>query len=182
MKIKNFVPVLLVLTILAACTPVITSPPQTPTVTIPPRADNFSFIFQDYSCGSIPVNVLDTASGTLVYTPLGDSTSTTINLRLTDNELETVYRKAMSIGFFDYPSEFVVPDDQALGFHAPSSSYQLSMTNGEMTNLVSWRDDTMTEPDYLKADQLRELLDLIDKIIQSHPEVQQLPEPKALCL
>ena len=148
---------------------------------VPPRADNFAFILQDFSCGSIPVNILDTSSGTLVYTPLGDTTFTTISLQFTDDELELVYQKAMSIGFFDYPSEYVIPDDQVLGYQAPSSSYRLSMTNGERKNSVSWRDDTMTKPSYTKADQLRELVNLINEIIQSYPEVQQLPGPKAGC-
>lgn len=126
--------------------------------------------------------VLDTASSTLVYTPFGDTTSTTISLRLSDEELESIYQKAIAIGFFDFPSEYVVPDDQVFGTHAPSSSYQLSMTKGEMSNSVSWRDDTMTKPDYAKADQLRELMNMIKDVIRSHPEVQQLPGAKALCV
>lgn len=173
MKFKPNVTVLMMTAVLVSCAPLIASSP---------RADNFAFVFQDFSCGSIPVNVFDTTSGSLVHTPLGDTISTTISLELSDDELESVYQKAMSIGFFDYPSEFVVPDDQVLGYQAPSSSYQLSMTNGEMTNSVAWRDDTMTKPEYKKADQLRELMELIDEIIQSHPEVQQLPGPKAGCL
>ncbi len=164
--------VLLTTAILVSCTPA---------VVIPPRSDNFAFIFQDYSCGPIPVNTLDSFSGTLVHTPLGDTTSVTVSFLLTDGEIESIYRKAMSIGFLEYPPEFVVPDDQVLGYQAPSSSYQLSMINGEMSNSVSWRDDTMTKPGYEKANQLRELVNLINEIIQSHPEVQQLPGG-ALCL
>ena len=172
MKIKTRIMTLLIATVLTACTPMATTPP---------RAENFAFVFQDFSCASIPVNVLDTPSNTLVYTPLGDTTSTTIVLQLSEEELDSIYQKAMSIGFFEYPSQFVVPDDQVLGYQAPAASYQLSMVNGEMTNSVSWTDDTITKPDYQKADQLRELMNLIDEIIQSHPEVQQLPEPKVLC-
>jgi hypothetical protein len=173
MKIKTKITVLLIVTVLVSCSPLVATPP---------RADNFALVFQDFSCGSIPMYVLDTTSGTLVYTPLGDTTSITISLELSDDERESVYQKAMSIGFFEYPSEFVVPDDQVLGYQAPSSSYQLSMTNSEMTNSVTWRDDTMTKSGYKKADELRELMNLINEIIQSHPEVQQLPGPKVLCL
>ena len=153
-----------------------------PVATVAPRSDNFSFIFQDFSCALIPVNVLDTKSGTLVHTPLGDTTSITISLHLTNDELELIYQKAISIGFFDYPTNFVIPDDQVLGYHSPASSYQLSMTNGELSSSVTWIDNTMTNPGYTKADQLRELMNLIDEIIKSHPEIQQLPEPKALCV
>lgn len=172
MKVKTRIMTLLIAAVLAACAPVATTPP---------RSKNFTFVFQDFACGSIPMYVLDTTSNTLVYTPIGDTTSITIPLQLVENELDAVYQKAMSIGFFEYPSEFVVPEDQVLGYQAPSSSYQLSMTNGEMTNSVAWQDDTMTKPEYTKSDQLRELMNLIDEIIQSYPAVHQLPESKAQC-
>ena len=172
MKIKNVSIVLLVMMFLVACAPV---------ATVSPRADNFAFLFQASPCGPNPVNILDTSNSTLVYTPLGDTTSITISLQLTYDELESVYQKAISIGFFDYPSAFLIPDDQVLGYQAPASSYQLSMTNGDMTNSVSWTDDTMTKPGYTKADQLRELMNLINEKIQAHLEIQQLPGPKAGC-
>ncbi len=179
MKTKNILTVLLVAFILASCAPVAGVVPTKTTVL---RADNFAFVFQDYACSSIPVNVLDTTNGTLAHTPLGNTISITISLRLTNDELESVYQKAISISFFDYPSKFVIPDYQVLGHQSRVSSYQLSMTNGAITNSVSWTDDTISRPSYTKADQLRELMYLINKIIQSHPEIQLLPEPKALCI
>jgi hypothetical protein len=175
MKFKAIVRVFLIDAILIACTP------ATP-ATIPPRADNFAFVFYDFACSSIPVNVLDSANSTLVYTPLGDTVSTTISLRLSEEELESIYQKAMSIGFFEYPSKFVVPENQVLGYLARIFSYQLRMTNGERINSVSWTDDAVTKPSYTKDDDLRELLNLINEILRSHPEVHQLPEPKALCI
>jgi hypothetical protein len=125
--------------------------------------------------------ILDTTSGTLVYTPLGDTTSTTISLRLTDDELESIYQKAISIGFFDYPPDFVVPHDQAYRYVTPAASYEISMTHDTVTNSVSWTDEVVAKPGYTKSDQLRELMDLIYEIIKSHPEVQELPGPKLLC-
>ena len=153
----------------------------TSAITIAPREDNFSFVFQYFSCASIPLNVLDTKNGTIVHTPLGDTESITFPFQLTDDELESIYKKSMSIGFFDYPKVFVIPDDQVLGYQFPSSSYEISMTNGEMTNSVTWKDDTMSKPEYKKADSLRELVNLIDQIIQSYLETQELPEPKVGC-
>jgi hypothetical protein len=170
---KNVFMLLLITARLVACSP---------TDGVSPRADNFAFVFQSSPCGPNPVNVLDTSSGTLVYTPLGGTRATTISLRLTDDELESIYKKAISINFFEYPSEFIVPEDQVLGYEAPAASYQLSMTNGELTNSVSWRDDTITTPGYTKADQLRELMKMIEELIQSYPEVQDLPEPEAGCV
>jgi hypothetical protein len=175
---KTIITVLLVAFVLASCTQIAK---VVPTKTAIPMADNFFFVFLDYSCGSVPVNILDTKSDTLVHTPLDETVSSTISMRLTDDELVSIYDKAISIGFFDYPSKFVIPDDQVLGYQAPASSYQLNMTNGEMTNSVSWTDDTMTKPTYTKADELRELIQLIEEIIQSHPEYEQLPEPSVMC-
>ncbi len=172
MKIKKIAMVLLATVIFVSCTPA---------VTVAPRADNFSFVFKYLSCASIPLNVLDTKNGTLVHTPLGDTKSITFSFQLTDDELETIYKKSMAIGFFEYPKIFVIPDDQVLGYHSPSSSYEISITNGEMINSVTWKDDTMSKPDYKKADSLRELLNLIDQIIQSYLETQELPEPKGGC-
>lgn len=153
-----------------------------PAVEILPRADNFAFVFEDTPCGATPMNVLDSASKILIHTPIGDSTSITISFSLTNDELESIYQKAMSIGFFDYPSEFVIPDEQVIGYYSPASTYKLSMTNGEMSNSVTWHDDTMTKPSYIEANQLRELMNLIEEIIQSHPEIKRLPEPKAGCI
>jgi hypothetical protein len=172
MKIKKNVVVFFIAVVLVSCSP---------KVTVPQRADNFAFVYQDFSCGTVPVNVLDTTSGTLVYTPLSGTSSTAISLQLSDEELESIYQRAISIGFFEYPSELVVPDDQVSGYRVPSSRYQLSMVNGEMTNAVSWIDDKITKPSYKEADQLRGLMLLIDKIIQSHPEIKQLPEPNERC-
>jgi hypothetical protein len=75
---------------------------------------NFACLFQSATYDPNPVNVLDTCSGTLVYTPS-----------------------------------------------------------------VAWQDNTMTKPEYTKGDELRELVNLIDEIIQSHAEVEELPGPKA---
>ena len=179
MKTKTITPVLLIAFVLASC-----APPATvvPTKTAIPIADNFFFVFLDYSCGAIPVNVLDTKSSTLVHTPLEGTDSVIISLQLTADELISIYEKAISIDFFDYPTTFVVPDNQVLGYMAPALSYQLSMTNGEMTNSVSWTDDTMTKPNYTKADELRELIQLVEETIRSHPEYKQLPEPSFACV
>lgn len=178
MKTKIIPPVLFLAVVLAACAPLAT---VVPTKTAIPMGDNFFFVFVDYSCSPVPVNVLDTKSATLVHTPLEGTDSVTISLRLTEDELVTIYEKAISIGFFDYPLIFVIPDDQVLGYKAPAFSYQLSMTNGEMTNSVSWTDDTMTKPSYTKAGELRELIQLVDETIRSHPEYKQLPGPSFAC-
>lgn len=183
MKIKNILTVLILTLILTSCTSTAALPTETaiPKITIAPREDNFSLVFQYFTCASIPLNVLDTESGTIVHTPLGDTKSITFSYRLTEIELEAIYQKSMAIGFFDYPTVFVIPDDQVLGELFPSSRYEISMTNGEMTNSVTWDDGMVSNPDYEKATSLRELITLIEQIIQSYLETQELPEPKVGC-
>jgi hypothetical protein len=172
MKIKTIVTLFLFTSILVAC--------SLATTTIP-RADNFAFVYEDFSCAPTPVYALDTTTSTVVYTPLGVSYSTTIAVQLTDDELEVIYQKAMSIGFFEYPSEFVIPEDQVIEREATTLNYRLSMTNGEMKTSVSWKDDAITKPGYAKADQLRELMKLINEIMIKHLDFRQLPVPKAVC-
>jgi hypothetical protein len=155
-----------------------------PTSRVELRAENFAFVFQDIPCGSIPLFVFDTNNNNLIYkplAPLGDASSKIISIHLTDEELEIIYQKAIGISFFEYPPKFVIPDDKVIGSHFPVSSYQLSMTNGKMTNSVSWVDREVAEPDYTKAVELKELMILIQDIIRLRPEVQQYGEPKAGC-
>ncbi len=169
MNNRDIITILLVAVVSASCAPAA------------PRADNFAFVFQDTPCGPTPVYTLDTASGTLVYTPLTETTSITISLRLTDDELEAIYQKAISIGFFDYPTNFAIPGDQARGIITPAATYRLGMTNGDRSNTVNWTDGVIADPGYKKGDRLRELMILINETIQSHPEMKQLPKPKAGC-
>ncbi len=166
MKTKTIVAVLLIALVFAVYTWINTATP---------RANNFALVFQYTPCGPTPMYILDTASGTLVYTPIGETTSTTISLHLTPDELESIYQKATGIGFWNYPSKFVVPFWQVRGYVTPAASYEIRMTNGMMRKSISWTDDARTRSNYTKADKLRELTRLIYKIIESHPEVQQLP-------
>jgi hypothetical protein len=167
MKAKMFFAFLIV--ILTSCT------------SVSPRADNFSFVFKYAPCGSNPLFVLDTTNNMLIHTPPDATNSLRNPFVLTESELESIYEKAISIDFFDYPQNFVIPDDQVIGYKAPALSYELSITNGKMSNSVIWNDNNMTKPDYTKADKLRELMNLIYEIIQSHPNIPQFPEQSLLC-
>ena len=184
MKIKNVVIVLLVAIILASCSPAAKIIPTEMVIqkTAIPMADNFSFIFTDYSCSSIPLDVLDTNSGVLVHTPLDETESITIPFQLTKTELEEVFQKMSTMDFFNFPSNFVIPDEYMVATEVPTASYQLSVTNGAIVNSVSWTTGGFKDSGYAKAEQLKELLRFIQEMIYNHPEYQQLPEPNAACL
>lgn len=154
------------------------------------RTSNFSLKFQYDPCGPMqmlqptnygePMYVLDTVKGTLVYLPLGETNSITIPFQQTDGELDAIYQKAAAIGFFQYASTFVIPAEHVIGMHTPAASYALTIANGALSHTVAWFDEDLVDQPYAPADRLRELMDLIEQTIKSHPEVQRLP-PTAGC-
>lgn len=148
----------------------------------PSRADNFSFVFQFLPCDPVPVVILDTDSATLSYRRIGEASYATIPIQITEAQLESIYQTALSIGFFDYPEEFEVPEDEIGYGFSPASSYQLSMTNGETTNTVLWNDNVVPISSNRKAEQLRALIILIEKVIQAHPETHAIEDFEVGCV
>ncbi len=145
------------------------------------RSANFGFFFLDRPCGKANVDVLDTTKGTLTHTPLGETTSTTIPFTLTDAELDRIYDEIVAIDFFSYPMNFVVPNRYVRGFHSPAASYHLSVTNGIVTNKVDWTDEVIADSAFTRADRLRDLMTLIQGIIENHVEYQRLPKQTSFC-
>ncbi len=157
------------------------------------REGNFTLNWKYYPCSGgprflsdpasrgKPLYVVDTSEETLAYMPLGESRAIIIRFRFTDEEANTIYERAASIGFFDYPSIFMVPAAYIQGLHTPAAAYELSIGNGGWSNSVTWSDHPIVAPPYGPADRLRELMDLIEKIVVSHPEVENLPWSSAQC-
>jgi hypothetical protein len=164
MKTKRIVTVLLVFLLLVSCTPKEI-----------PKADNFSLVFEEYSCGgSLPLlNVLDTSTGILIHTPLDETESIEIPFVLSESEMETIYQKIVSSDFFDYPSEVRVRGDY------PGSTFRLKVMNGDLTNDVIWTSNLdNVDPNFPESNDLLELYILIQQIIDSHPEY---PKPTSAC-
>jgi hypothetical protein len=156
MKTKTIVTVLLVFLILVSCAP-----------RKIPKADNFSFVFEEYSCGgSLPLlDVLDTSKGTLIHTPPDETESIEIPLVLSESEMETIYQKIVSTNYFGYPSEVRVRGQ------VPFSTFRLKVINGSFANDVKWTSNfENAEPNFAESDSLFELYIFIDQIIHSHPE------------
>jgi len=72
--------------------------------TIVPRNINFEFTYKETPCGINPVWILDSKNKILKYEPLGGKEYINIYLELSGSELDTIYLKAVEIGFFRYPS------------------------------------------------------------------------------
>jgi hypothetical protein len=176
---KIIITALLVIFVLTSCAPIAIGVPTNTTV---PMADDFSFVFTDYGCGTIPFDVLDTKTGILTHTPLEETTSTTISLQLSESQLNEVFHKLIAMDFFSYPSEFSIPEQYFALTETPTTAYELNVINGTVTNTVHWTTGGLAESEYKKATQLWELLKMIKLMIYNHPEYQQLPLPMVECV
>src|SRR5690348_5447878 len=97
MKIKTVATFtfLIVAALIVSCTPKET-----------PKAEIFSFVFEESSCRHLPwLNVLDTSTGILIHTPLDETQSIEIPFVLSEKEMEMIHQEIVSKNFFDYPSE-----------------------------------------------------------------------------
>jgi hypothetical protein len=139
-----------------------------------PKAENFSFVFEESSCGYLPwLNILDTSTGLLLHTPLDETKTMEIPFVLSEHEMELIYQEIVSLNFFDYPSEVRVREK------IPPSTFRLKVINGEVTHEVKWTSDTQNrEPNFPRSDNLFDPYIFIQRIIQSHSEY---PEPKSAC-
>lgn len=135
----------------------------------------FNLIFK---YGVTAKNELDTFKGTYTKDMVTDP-SITIGLRLSEEEMNSIYQKMAEIEFFNYPDEFSVsvPPGESVGMVTPFSSYYFTVEYGSQIKNLHWADD-VSNPDE-KASKLRELIKLIKSIIESREEYKKLPEPKS---
>jgi hypothetical protein len=172
-----------ILLCLVASIPIHAGQQSAPQATVPPSG-SFSFLLR-FGVGA--KNVLDTANGK--FTKETRNGPVTTDLRLSAPELEQVQKKLAEIDFGNaqkFPQLFTVPDARCTT--DPHHSMFLAVTQGSVIKEVTWQDmsgrqncqylftaDLKPQPDYLPADGLRELVELIDQMIQSKPEYQNLP-------
>lgn len=139
---------------------------------------NFAFTFNDGRCG---YHRVDTFKKKYTKNML-DEPSITIDLRLTEVEQLAIYSKMIEIDFFSYPKEFSipVPENGMRGMVVPASDYHFSVRNGEQLKELNWVDE-ITHPNTEEADNLRELIKLIQDTLDARPEVKELPERNYQC-
>lgn len=136
-------------------------------------ASNFNLLFK---YGVALNNKLDTFNNTytkdMIMAP-----SITADLALTNQEKQKIYDKMIEIDFFNYPDKFAitVPPGQIVGMVTPSSSYYFHVEYDSKKKDLSW-DDNITNND-TKADKLRELIRLIQDIVEAKDEYKRLPPP-----
>jgi hypothetical protein len=87
--------------------------------------------------------------------------------------MERVYRKMAETGFFVYPDEFTSPEGGGAMMVTPYAGYFFWVQHGGEVKELTWEDSIMNES--AAADRLRDLIDLILRIIESKEEYKALP-------
>jgi len=159
----------LVLVVLSACLLLVLSGCHT----TPPRESGFNLIFR-YGVGA--KNELNTFDRTYTRDMVQDP-SITVKLSLSEEEVDSIYQEMMEIDFFDYPDNFsiVPPTSESRGIVTPYYSYYFKVQRDSGTKELWWEDEIVYED--MKADRLRELINLIWDIVKSKDEYKALPEP-----
>jgi hypothetical protein len=150
-------------------------------------ASSFRFVLK-YGVGS--KNVLDTVAGKFTKDLIGSTA--TADLKLTDLELNQVREKLTQIDFWNdqkFPRVFTVPN-----WHCtmdPHDSMIFSAAEEAKVKELAWQDmssrqvcppevaiQTYRGTEFPPAEQLRELVRLIQQIIESKVEFQKLPRTR----
>lgn len=141
-----------------------------PTAAMPtePAAD-FGFIFA-YGC--INLDVVDTFKHTYTKNTLDKPFASTA-LTLSPDEMRTIYQGMVAINLFGYPAEYKT----GVG-SMPGESYRFTVRNNGQTTTIDWIDVNIST---MEAQRLDDLAKMIIALVETHPEVKQLPERTALC-
>jgi hypothetical protein len=149
----------------------------------PVKPADFNFVLR---YGSAAQLILDTSKGTFTRDADLPSVAMTIDLKLTADQMNEVFRGLARIDFWNdtkYPKSFSYPPPTPGTGGAsvvPCGLYVFSVTvNGQVKDL-SWEDCWISRsPTYAPADELREVFRTIHRFIQSKPEYKALPPSKA---
>lgn len=163
--------------------------PPTPLASVTPVApqSNFAFVFEWSSCGAYTLNTFDNKLA--LQTVTSPQFVTTIDFVLSQQELRTIYQNMADVGLFNYPDEFSIqlPDDVIRVYGIPAR-YRFDIRNGAQRKAIHWNDEfgepkdipwkaEDSEPSRTQAAKLRELIRLIQQIVESHREFEKLPSP-----
>ena len=135
-----------------------------PNTSLPKNPSDFNFIFK-YGVGA--KNELNTFNQTFTKDMIVD-TPITINLKLTDDEVKSVFEKINDLKLFDrnYP-----PAAEGIEV-TPCDNYYLMIQTGDTQRELLWNDCRGEI-----KDQRKEFTDYVKQIIESKEEYKKLPEP-----
>jgi hypothetical protein len=133
------------------------------------KPKDFNFVFS-YGVGS--KNQLDTIKGQYTKDMITEPSVST-NLKLSDEDMNTIYSEIRKINILDYPDNFK-PKNNAI--QTPYYTYTFKIIANGMEKNISWADENVSESK--EAVQLRKLFKKIQEIIESKEEYKKLPEGK----
>jgi hypothetical protein len=156
--------VLLIATLLAGCN--LTSTKNKLPSTKP---KDFNFVFS-YGVGS--KNQLDTIKGQYTKDMVTEPSVST-NLKLSDEDMDTIYSEIRKINILDYPDSFKPKNNVKQN---PYYTYNFKIIANGIEKNISWVDENVSESK--EAVQLRELFKKIQEITENKEEYKKLPEAK----
>ena len=147
-----------------------------------PQPAGFNFVLR-YHVGG---HVIDTAKGTFTRDTASPQHTITIELKLTQDEIDQIEMGLDQIDFWNdqkYPSIFSIPlkrvAGEIVGVRFPSTSIVLSVTRRGDVKTLTWNDNIIY-PAYGPAEELRALINRIVGMIEAKPEYKKLPPSKAV--
>lgn len=120
-------------------------------------------------------NSLNTFNGTFTKDMVVDP-PITINLTLTEEELQRIDAKLGEIGFYNTTDEELLPHGILLGENTPSVGYSLKVARNGWVRYISWCDGLSYSEG--SSGQLNDFVELVMSIIEAKPEYQLLPEAR----
>ena len=133
------------------------------------KPKDFNFIF-NFGVGA--KNQLDTVKGQYTRDMISEP-SITAELKLTEEEMNSIYSKMKKLDILNYPDKFT-PKSRMCA--TPFDTYSMKIIiNGKEKNIY-WEDENVSKTK--GAVQLRDLFTEIYKIIMDKEEFKKLPKPK----
>lgn len=132
------------------------------------KPKDFNFVF---NYGVNAKNQLDTAKEQFTKDMVSESSVTT-NLKLSDDEMNTIYSEMKNIDILGYPDNFEPKSNKK---QTPFNIYSLKIIAEGKEKNIYWKDESVSETK--EAEQLRKLFKEIEEIIVNKDEFKKLPEP-----
>ncbi|MDF2557203.1 MAG: hypothetical protein K0R71_1031 [Bacillales bacterium] len=133
------------------------------------RTKDFNFIFS-YGVGS--KNQLDTFKGQ--YTKdMVDEPSITADLKLSDEDMDTIYSEVRRINILRYPDQFKPKSDSHI---TPYETYYFKITVDGIEKNMTWVDENFSQS--RESVRLRNLFERIQEMIVRTKEYKKLPRAK----
>jgi hypothetical protein len=137
------------------------------------QPDDFGFIA---NYGPYGKNQLDTFAGTFTKDIISQTKpNPTVELRLTAEELATLYQDLRAMRILDYPDSLDPSNTGKTGITASTpTSYQLQIRAGGVEKTIHWE-----HGEFARTDQAKALFDWFQKLramIGTKPEYQRMPQ------